>query len=250
VTRPAAQPPRARLAALTMGLLCHVVFTAAVGSMALALASGLQLGHGTATGWRAVAADLALLLQFPLVHSALLSRHGSWLLARLSPVGHGRTLLVTTYAIVASLQLLLTFWAWTPSRVVWHEPAGASGAAQWLLFAGAWAFLHKALWDAGLGVQSGAAGWWALWRGRPVAFGPMPTRGLFARCRQPIYLGFALVLWTAPVWSLDWLVLASGWGLYCVVGPLWKEARWSRRHGAQFAAYRAAVPYLLPRLLP
>jgi protein-S-isoprenylcysteine O-methyltransferase Ste14 len=57
------------------------------------------------------------------------------------------------------------------------------------------------------------------------------------------------VLWTAPVWTPDWLALASGWSAYCVVGPLRKEARWQRRFGARFAAYRATVPYLLPRSL-
>ncbi len=163
-------------------------------------------------------------------------------------MGHGRTLRVTTFALTASLQLLLTFWCWSPSGVVWHQPAGVAGAAQWVLFAGAWLFLHKSLWDAGLGVQSGVAGWWALFRGRPVRYGAMPTTGLFACCRQPIYVGFALVLWTAPVWTPDWLLLSAGWTVYCVVGPRWKEARWLRRHGEAFAVYRARVRYVLPRL--
>ena len=75
----------------------------------------------------------------------------------------------------------------------------------------------------------------------------MPTHGLFARCRQPIYLGFALVLLTAPCWSLDWLLLAAGWCGYCAIGPRLKEARWERLFGEQFRSYRATVPFLLPR---
>jgi protein-S-isoprenylcysteine O-methyltransferase Ste14 len=97
-------------------------------------------------------------------------------------------------------------------------------------------------------LQTGAAGWWALLRGRKVDYGDMPTRGLFAACRQPIYLGFALVLWTAPTWTPDWLLLAVGWSLYCVVGPRRKEARWQRQFGERFLSYRQSVPYLLPRL--
>lgn len=240
--------PRARLPALAMALACHTAFALAVGSMAFALATGLQLGRGRLTGAVAGATNLLLVLQFPLVHSFLLSARGRAVVARLSPVGHGRTLAVTTYATIASLQLLATFWAWSPSGVVWHVASGCTGAAQWVLFAGAWLFLQKAIHDAGLAVQSGAAGWLALFRGRPVDYGDMPTGGLFARCRQPIYLGFALVLWTAPVWSLDWLLLAAPWSVYCAVGPLLKEARWRRLFGARFLAYRARVPYLLPRL--
>jgi protein-S-isoprenylcysteine O-methyltransferase Ste14 len=96
-------------------------------------------------------------------------------------------------------------------------------------------------------VQAGAVGWWALLRDRPVDYGDMPTTGLFARCRQPIYLGFALVLVSAPCWTPDWLLLATVWVGYCVVGPVWKERRWERLFGDRFRAYRATVPFLLPR---
>lgn len=235
------------LRAVAMGLACHGTFALAVGSMAWSLLHGLQQGLGRVPGGFGPLANLLLVLQFPLLHSFLLSARGRPWLQRLSPVGHGRTLAPTTYVLLGSLQLLLTFWAWTPSGVVWHEPHGATGTAQYALFVGAWLFLVKALHDAGLGVQSGAVGWWALLRDRPVAYGGMPTAGLFAACRQPIYLGFALVLWTAPVWSLDWLLLTAPWTVYCVVGPRWKEQRWERLFGERFRAYRATVPYLLPR---
>jgi protein-S-isoprenylcysteine O-methyltransferase Ste14 len=235
------------LSAVAMGLACHLSFLLAVSSMALALLTGLQLGRGRVPGAAAWAVNLLLVLQFPLLHSFLLSARGRPWLWRLSPVGHGRKLAPTTYVLVGCLQLLLTFWAWTPSGVVWHAPHATAGAAQYLLFAGAWVFLVKALSDAGLGVQSGAVGWWALLRDRPVAYGGMPTNGLFARCRQPIYLGFALVLCTAPCWTPDWLLLTAGWCGYCVVGPRWKESRWEQLFGERFRAYRATVPYLLPR---
>lgn len=244
-----AVPPRSVPRAVAMALLCHGVFGVAVGSMAYALATGMQHGVGRLTGAAGWLANALLVAQFPLVHSWLLGRGRGWL-ARLSPVGHGATLAPSTYAISASLQLLAAFWLWSPSGVVWREPVGGLGFLQWGVFGAAWLFLHKALFDAGLMLQTGAAGWWALLRGRKVDYGDLPTRGLFARCRQPIYLGFALVLWTAPTWTPDWLLLAVGWSAYCVVGPRWKEARWQRRFGERFLAYRRSVPYLLPRLFP
>jgi protein-S-isoprenylcysteine O-methyltransferase Ste14 len=238
----------ARAAALVMALLCHTAFLAAVGSMGTALATGLQLGRGTLPGAWGWLANLLLVLQFPLVHSFLLSARGRPWLQRLSPVGHGRTLAITTYVWLGSLQLLLTFWAWTPSGVVWSQSGGVLGGVRYGLFALSWLFLGKALFDAGLAVQSGLAGWWALLRRRQVQYGPMPTHGLFACCRQPIYLGFALVLLSAPVWTPDWLLLVAGWTTYCVVGPRLKEARWEAMFGARFRDYQATVPYLLPRL--
>ena len=187
------------------------------------------------------------MLQFPLLHSYLLTQRGRRLLERCVPAPFGATLRPTTYATVASLQLLATFWLWAPSGVVWSEPHGAGGFVHMALFVASWAFLQKALWDAGLMLQSGAAGWWALLRDRRVDYGTMPERGLFAVCRQPIYLGFALVMWTAPVCTPDLVLLAAGWSMYCALGPLHKEARWAARYGERFAEYRRTVPYMIPR---
>ena len=68
-----------------------------------------------------------LLLQFPVLHSYLLSRRGYPLLRKLSPVGHGRTLSISSFAMFGSLQLLVTFWLWSPSDIVWHRPEGLLG---------------------------------------------------------------------------------------------------------------------------
>lgn len=234
-------------AALTMGVLVHGLFACAVGSMAFALATGMQHGMGTFEGMAAVAANALLVLQFPILHSFLLSRPGRKVLAHLSPVGHGRKLSPTTYVVLGSLQLLAVFWGWSPSGTVWSDPVGTASVLRHVLFGAAWLFLVKALWDAGLGLQSGAAGWWALLRDKPVDWGTMPVHGLFTRCRQPIYLGFALVLWTAPTLTPDWLGLTVPWTAYCVLGPLLKEARWEAMFGARFRDYRRVVPYFLPR---
>ena len=74
----------------------------------------------------------------------------------------------------------------------------------------------------------------------------MPHRGLFRLCRQPIYVSFALTLWTVPSWTPDQLAVAVALTLYCVLGPLFKEARFRRSFGTEFARYRANVPYWLP----
>jgi steroid 5-alpha reductase family enzyme len=102
--------------------------------------------------------------------------------------------------------------------------------------------------DAGAEVQSGALGWMSLMaRIRPV-FPDMPDRGLFRVIRQPIYVAFALTLWTVPVWTPDQLALALGYTGYCLIAPRLKERRFAARYGARFERYRDAVPYALPRL--
>jgi protein-S-isoprenylcysteine O-methyltransferase Ste14 len=237
-----------KLVAWTWGLVCHVGFVFAVGTMAWSLAHGLDFGLGRLDGaWRWVA-NLALLVQFPLAHSFLLGRRGARALAACAPAGLGRVLAPTTFAALAALQLAATFWLWSPALVEpWRATSGAA-VLLWAAHVSAWLFLVRALHDAGLGLQTGWIGWRAALAGTAPAYPPMPQRGLFARCRQPIYLGFFLVLATGPVWSLDRMAMIAVWGGYSLLAPRLKERRHLRMYGREFEEYRRRVPYMVPRM--
>ena len=249
--RAAMRPPAGfgRIAlALCLGGLCHALFAAGVLAMIVAMFFGLSESLGTVPWPLAALANAVLILQFPLAHSVLLTGPGGRFLARLIPGPHGQTLATTTYAIIASAQLLALFALWTPSGIVWWR---AEGAVFWVVtaaYATSWLILLKASFDAGAEVQSGALGWMSLLaRIRPI-FPDMPTQGLFRLIRQPIYVAFALTLWTVPVWTPDQLALAVSFTAYCLLAPRLKERRFAARYGARFNRYRAEVPYLLPRL--
>ncbi len=239
---------RRRSLALAYGATCHGIFAVAVTAMAVGLYTGMQSGFGRLTGPAAVLANALLLAQFPLLHSWLLTRRGRRSLGALAPRELGSTLSPTTYAITASLQIGATFLLWSPSGVVLWQPPGALAALHAAAFVGAWLFLGKALFDAGLGLQTGWLGWTAAWLGRAPRYPSLPRTGLFKRTRQPIYLGFALLLWTGPVWTLDHLAIAFAWTTYCALGPLHKERRFAAIYGQDFEAYAQEVPYMLPRI--
>ena len=195
--------------------------------------------------WRWIGNGL-LLLQFPLAHSFLLSGRGRVLLRGLAPAGLGGDLSTTTYVIVASLQIFLLFGFWSPSGIIWWRAEGWVLALMIALYTAGWLLLLKSMFDAGITLQTGALGWWAVYRNTRPAYPPMPTRGLFRVCRQPIYVSFAITLWTVPVWTPDQFVLAVVLSAYCLAGPLLKEARFTRMFGSEFEAYRARHPYWLP----
>lgn len=241
-------PPGARriLLALVAGALCHAVFALAVLAMVLAMAFGMSESLGRVPWPWAALANAALIVQFPLVHSLLLTRWGGRVLSRMGP--HGGTLSTTSYAIVASLQLLALFAFWTPSGIVWWRAEGTVLVLVLGAYAASWLFLVKASWDAGAEVQSGALGWMSLLAGRRPRFPDMPVAGTFGIIRQPIYLAFALTTWLVPVWTPDQLVLATTLSAYCLVAPRLKERRFRARYGARFEAYAADTPYMIPRL--
>ena len=234
--------------ALFMGAVCHAIFAIAVLAMMWAMFFGLSESFGTVPWPWAIVANALLVLQFPLVHSLLLTKPGMALTAKLVPGPHGGTLSTTTFAIIASIQLALLFLLWTPSGVVWYRAEGWIFWAISAAYGASWVLLMKASFDAGAEVQSGALGWMSLLGKVKPVFPDMPTLGLFKWIRQPIYLAFALTLWTVPVWTPDQLALAISYTTYCLVAPRLKERRFKQRYGRAFDTYREEVPYMVPRL--
>jgi ubiquinone biosynthesis O-methyltransferase len=244
--RPSPSRSKYRATAVAYGVVCHTSFAIGVGTMIAAMYFGMHGCLGRAPeGW-SVVANALLLAQFPLLHSLLLSSVGARILKRLAPIAIGANMATTTYVIVASVQVFLLFAFWTPSHIVWWR---AEGVALYLLtglYSLAWLLLLKAIWDAGLALQTGFVGWWSIAKSRPPAFPPMPTTGLFRIVRQPIYVAFTLTLWTVPTWTPDQLAVAVALTAYCLAGPLFKERRFRRRFGDAFVAYALQVPYWMP----
>ena len=244
-----APPGVGRIAlAVAYGVICHAVFAVAVIAMIVAMFFGMSESLGRVPAPWHILTNALLILQFPLAHSVLLTARGRAFLAKLAPRPYGTTLATTTYAIIASAQLAALFILWTPSGIVWWR---AEGAAFWVLctaYASAWLILIKASYDAGAEVQSGALGWMSLVQKIRPRFPDMPETGLFRVIRQPIYVGFALTLWTVPVWTPDQLALALGYTAYCLLAPRLKERRFAALYGDRFRRYQSRTPYILPRL--
>ncbi len=234
--------------ALVSGVICHVAFAMGITAMMLGLYTGLAVGRGMLRGFAAGLVDALLVLHFVVLHSFLLSMRGRALLVRLVPFRIGRELSTTSFAAIAALQLLLTFVAWSPIGPVWWEPHGALRIVMSIAYAVSWGMLLLAMADAGLALQTGFLGWGAVVCGRAPRFDDFPARGLFRYVRQPIYVAFALTLWTGPVWTPDHLLLAVAWTLYCIAGPALKERRYRAAYGDRFERYQQLVPYWFPAL--
>ena len=229
------------------GLVCHLAYIASAAVMIAVMYTGMSAGLGRVPAPWAWLANAGLLIQFPVIHSALLSKRGTAFMRGLIPGNLGTPLLTTTYVLIASMQQGVIFLFWTPTHHVLWQAQGPVLFAITIGYAGAWILLARSIVDAGFAAQVGLLGWRSVVQGRPPAYPPMPKRGLFAWCRQPIYLSFALASVLVPTVTPDSLAIMLILGGYCLVGPRLKEARWSRRYGAEFTAYQAKVPYWIPR---
>ncbi|MBL9131733.1 MAG: FAD-dependent monooxygenase [Verrucomicrobiaceae bacterium] len=235
-----------RWAALAYGLGSHALFAVSVAVMFVSLYRGLSVGWLHLHGVSAWLINLVLLLQFALGHSWLLSDRGRRFMTRLAPQKLGRPLATTIFAAVASAQLLVVFLFWSPSEILWAAPDGWPRVTMSAAYVVSWVLLAKSMWDAGLDTQIGILGWRSVWRNEEPVYRPFTRGGLFRWVRQPIYLSFTLILWTAPTWTPDHFVLAVLWTGYCYLAPFIKEKRYLRWYGDPFARYQRRVPYWNP----
>ena len=234
--------------AFLYGLLCHVIFTVSVVTMLVAMFFGMSQSFGKIPDPYSYFFNLLLLLQFPIAHSFLLSSIGQKYLLYFSPKQYSRTLAPTIFALLASIQLFLLFFCWTPTKIMIWEATGTSYFLMCMLYSFSWLLLIWASIDAGAELQSGALGWMSLAQNKAPKFPELPTFGLFKFIRQPIYASFALTTWTTPNWTLDQLLIAVVFTIYCVVAPKFKEKRLEKRFGDKFTNYKSQVPYMIPSL--
>ena len=207
---------------------------------------GMQKSLGNFEGTFAIITNGALILQFPVVHSFLLSQKGQKLLNSLGPKKLASQLSTTSFTIVASVQLLALFMLWSPSKIVYELPFEFLVYILPVLYFLSWILLIFATIDAGLEVQSGALGWISVLTGKSPIFPPLPTTGLYSIIRHPIYASFFLAVVTVPSWTADQLIISFILGGYCVFAPILKDRRLIKRHGQNYIKYKNITPYMIP----
>jgi protein-S-isoprenylcysteine O-methyltransferase Ste14 len=193
----------------------------------------------------AVVVDLALLLLFAVQHSVMARRSVKAGMRRAVPPMLERTVYVL--ATNACLVLLLVFWQPFGGQV-WNVEGTAAvavwsfGAVGWLLaIASTFAVDHFEL----VGLRQ--AGWAAP---RSTEASGLQVGGLHAVVRHPLMTGMLIAFWATPQMGAAHLLFALASTGYIALGVHFEERDLRRTFGAEYVAYAARVPALLPGLVP
>ena len=74
------------------------------------------------------------------------------------------------------------------------------------------------------------------------------TSGLYRYVRHPLYTAGIVFIWLMPIMTVNVLAINLGLTVYVVVGAYFEERKLRREFGAQYAAYQALTPMLIPGL--
>jgi protein-S-isoprenylcysteine O-methyltransferase Ste14 len=152
----------------------------------------------------------------------------------------------STYVLFSSLALLLLFWKWQPmGGVVWNVENNSGRLALNALFAAGWLTVLVATFLINHFDLFGLRQVGLHLLGRPYAPLKFGTPGLYRIVRHPLYVGWLLVFWSAPVMTLAHLVFAIATTAYIFIAIQFEERDLVRFH-AEYAEYRGRVPMILP----
>ena len=236
-----------RFAALLYGVLAYALFFATF-VYSVGFLSGLivpkTIDDGAAVPFaEALIVNLALMSLFAVQHSVMARRGFKEWWTRYVPKPVERS----TYVLFATLALALLIWQWRPMpAIVWQigNPIAAAAVTALSLFGFVFALTSTFLINHFelFGLQQVANNV----TGRTMPAVRFRTPLYYKFVRHPLYLGFIVAFWAAPVMSAGHLLFAAVTTAYIFVGIFLEERDLVELFGDEYRRYRHRVSMIVP----
>ena len=153
----------------------------------------------------------------------------------------------STYVLAASSCLLLLFWQWRPiPAVVWQVADPDFAATVAMISLGGWVLVFASTFIINHFELFGLSQVTTHLVGKEMTPPRFRTPLLYKFVRHPIYLGFIIAFWAAPVMTVGHLLFAAVTTAYILVGIWLEERDLIEMFGDQYREYKQRVSMLVP----
>lgn len=189
-----------------------------------------------------VLTDLALIALFGIQHSVMARPAFKEKWTRLVPAPIERS----TYVLFASAALIVLFLFWQPLPVViWSLDGAAAGALLAISFLG-WGIVLVSTFLINHFHLFGLYQAWQSFTNKEKSELRFRTPLFYKIVRHPLYLGFLIAFWAAPLMTIGHLLFAIGMTIYIFVG-IWHEERdLSDLYGPRYEQYKRTTSKIIP----
>jgi protein-S-isoprenylcysteine O-methyltransferase Ste14 len=235
-----------KITAFLYGLICYVLFLGtflyAVGFLGN-FGVPKSMDSGTERPFfEALGVNVALLGLFAIQHSVMARQwfKKAWTSIVPQPVER------STYVLFTNAALLLLFWKWEPmGGVIWNVENGTGRLALYGLYAMGWLTVLATTFLIDHFDLFGLRQVWLYLRGREYTSSGFRTPGPYRLVRHPLYVGWLMVFWGAPVMTAAHLVFAIATTGYILLAIQFEERDLVRLH-PEYVEYRKRVPMIVP----
>ena len=187
--------------------------------------------------------NFLLLVLFGVVHTIMARPGFKKKITRIIPQKLERS----TFILVTNILLIVLYWQWRPmTGGVWDLTGGIGEMIMWGGFALGFGLVlistllidHFELFGLTQAIN--------YLRGKDMKPYKFVTPLLYKMVRHPLYLGWLLAFWFAPVMSQGHLFLAAVWTVYIFIAISYEEKDLLAYYGKKYADYRAKTPMIFP----
>ena len=204
----------------------------------------LDFGSSSVGIAAAILINLGLIALFGLQHSVM-ARPGfkeKWTKIVPEPIER------STYVLLASIMLIILYYFWQPITIgIWDLSGTLTGTVLLVLSLLGWGLIlistfvinHFDLFglrQVYLYAKNDTAS-------KKIEF---QTPNLYKVVRHPLYLGFLMAFWFAPVMTVGHLIFAVGMTIYIFIGIYHEEKDLVNAFGEKYKTYRMQVPKIIP----
>ena len=149
--------------------------------------------------------------------------------------------------IVSSIAMILLFWQWRPMpAIVWQVENPHVAVAVATVSLVGWVIVFTSTFLINHFELFGLRQVTANLAGREMPQAQFRTPLYYKFVRHPLYLGFIIAFWAAPVMTVGHLLFAAVTTAYIFVGIILEERDLTEQFGDQYRQYKKRVSMLIP----